>query len=165
MQKVYVRGKPTIKAQMEERNKILHFSLQDALPLGHTLALNITFGTLSYLVSDDNHPRLLMQEQFTSTELSVLLPLFEMFPYYCPYEAMYAAFYNHDVSELTIASCRQHLQKAQELGVWDQEMRPVRGALSRARLKLRAFGIDISSIMATGYILLIDTEGLFSASA
>jgi len=94
MQKVYVRGKPTIKAQMEERNKILHFSLQDALPLGHTLALNTTFGTLSYLVSDDNHPRLLMQEQFTSTELSVLLPLFEMFPYYCPYETMYAYFYN-----------------------------------------------------------------------
>jgi len=165
MQKVYVRGKPTIKAQMEERNKILHFSLQDALPLGHTLALNTTFGTLSYLVSDDNHPRLLMQEQFTSTELSVLLPLFEMFPYYCPYETMYAYFYNRNVTELTIASCRQHLQRAQELGSWDQEMRPVRGALSRARLKLRAFGIDISSIMATGYILLIDTEGLLIASA
>src|SRR5690349_14266417 len=38
MQKVYVKGKPTIKAQLEERNKILHFSLQDALPVGHTLA-------------------------------------------------------------------------------------------------------------------------------
>ncbi len=158
MQKVYVKGKPTIKPLQEESNKILHFSLQDALPFGHTLALNVAFGTLSYLACDGNIPRLMMQEQFTSTEMSVLMPLFEMFPYYCPYETMYASFYNGNISEQTVAHCREHLQEAQEEGVWDQEMRPVRGALSRARLKLRSFGIDISSIMATGYILLIDTE-------
>jgi hypothetical protein len=48
--------------------------------------------------------------------------------------------------------------EAQENGVWDQEMRPIRCALSRARLKMRTFGIDISSILATGYILMMAME-------
>ena len=33
-------------------------------------------------------------------------------------------------------------------------MRPVRNVLSRTRLKTRAFGIEISSILETGYILM-----------
>ncbi|MBO0792593.1 MAG: hypothetical protein J2P36_16820, partial [Ktedonobacteraceae bacterium] len=78
-----------------------------------------------------------------------------MFPYYCPYEVMYASFYNGKVSDKVVERCRRRLLEAQEEGIWDQEMRPVRGALSRARLKLRPFGIDISSILSTGYILMV----------
>lgn len=155
MQRVAVRLKTAAEYLKEESDKILHFSLQSALPEGHSLALNTASGTLSYMACVDNQPRLVMQEQFTSTEMSVLMPLLEMFPYYCPYEVMYASFYKGNVSEKAVARCRERLQDALEGGVWDQEMRPVRGALSRARLKLRSFGIDISSILATGYILMV----------
>ncbi|GCF11277.1 hypothetical protein [Dictyobacter arantiisoli] len=161
MQKVYLR-KPKAPADYtnQQANKIMHFSLQDSLPSGHIMALNMTFGTLSYLTSDATGiPRLLKQEQFTNTEMSVLLPLLELFPYYCPYEVLYAGFYGGGkASEESIAAARQHLDEAMAEGIWDQEMRPVRCALSRTRLKMRSFNIDISSILATGYILLIAGE-------
>ena len=50
---------------------------------------------------------------------------------------------------------RQQLQEALEAGVWDQQMRPVRNVLSRIRYKMRSFGIDITSILETGYILMV----------
>ncbi len=62
------------------------------------------------------------------------------------------------VTETAVARCRERLQEAQESGVWDQEMRPVRNVLSRTRLKTRTFGIEISSILETGYILLYMTQ-------
>jgi hypothetical protein len=156
MQKVYMREpKLTLKAPRLDEDRIMHFSLQEALPSTHTLALNLAFGTLSYISCVADRPLLLMQEQFTNGELSVLMPLLEAFPYYCPYEIMFAHFYNGKVNDKTIARCREHLQEAAAEGLWDQEMRPVRSALSRARLKLRPFGIDISSILATGYLLMI----------
>lgn len=161
MQKVYLRKpKATAEYASQQAAKILHFSFQDTLPVGHTLALNTTFGTLSHLTCDSmGIPRLLKQEQFTNTELSVLLPLLELFPYYCPYEVLYANFYaSGKANEEQIANAREHLDEAFTEGTWDQEMRPVRCALSRTRLKMRTFNVDISSILATGYILLISGE-------
>jgi hypothetical protein len=69
-----------------------------------------------------------------------------------------ASFNNGRVNETTIARSRQRLQEAQESGIWDQEMRPVRNVLSRTRLKTRTFGIEISSILETGYILMYIAE-------
>jgi len=140
-----------------EEEKIFHFSLQGSLPLGHALVLNTTFGTLLYLeVSDPFMPRLVRQEQFTQTEMSVLLPLLEFFPYHCPYEILYASFYKDGkVSEADIADARRYLDEVEEGGAWDREIRPVRCALSRARLKIRSFGVDISSILSTGYVLVV----------
>jgi hypothetical protein len=160
MQKVYLRKSKTLDYPSRENAKILHFSLQDALPPGHSLAVNLAFGTLSYLVCDNSStPRLVRQEQFTHTEMSVLLPLLELFPYYCPYEVLYASFYaDGKVNDANTVQARIHLEEAQEEGIWEQEMRAVRCALSRARLKIRSFGIDISSILATGYILMIAME-------
>jgi hypothetical protein len=166
MQKVYMREpKITLNAPKIDEERILHFSLQEALPSTHTLALNLAFGTMSYISCVADRPLLLMQEQFTNGEMSVLLPLLEAFPYYCPYEIMFAHFYNGKISDKIVARCRQHLQAAAEEGLWDQEMRPVRSALSRARLKLRPFGIDISSILATGYILMITNRAPQTESA
>jgi hypothetical protein len=66
---------------------------------------------------------------------------------------MFANFYNCSVSENTVARARQRLQEALDYGTWDHEMRPVRNVLSRARLKLKSFGIDVLSILETGYML------------
>ena len=56
---------------------ILHFSLDDLLPEGHTLALNLSLGTLSLIANshDTSYPFLLAEQQFTTSELCVLVPL------------------------------------------------------------------------------------------
>ena len=147
---------------------ILHFTFQQAFPPSHRLALAIhtsheqsQSAILSHLVCDASQvPRLLHQEQLTSTEMSVLLPLLEQFPYYCPNEVLYASFYNSGkANEERIEEAREHLKDAMEKGTWEQEMRAIRCAISRTRVKLRPFHIDISSILATGYILLVATKG------
>ncbi len=138
-----------------DNKEMLYFSLEGTLPAGHTLVLNPALGTLSYLSKGIDRPRLEMQQQFTSSELSLLRPLLDLFPHYCPYEVMFASFYNGTITDETVEHCRQLLYKALEEEVWDQQLRPIRNVLSRARIKLRPFGIDISSILETGYILMV----------
>ncbi len=154
MQQAVYRLDPPVSIQLErDSDTILHFSLQDALPESHMFALNTKLGTFSYMSVSNGIPRLLGQQQFTRGELSMLLPILESYPYYCPYEILFASFYSNDTSEFQVEKSRRHLQKAIEDGVWDQEMRPVRTLLSRTRFKTRALGIDILSILETGYIL------------
>jgi hypothetical protein len=155
MQKMSLRKvKPPMSTTQENEEEILHFSLQGLLPVGHSLALNTTLGTLSHLVISQDRPLMVQEQQFTTSEICVLMPLLESYPYYCPYEVLLASFNNGRVTEVTVARSRKRLQDAQETGVWDQEMRPVRNVLSRTRLKTRAFNIEISSILETGYILM-----------
>ena len=59
---------------------IRHFSLQDALLTGYKLALNMELGTLSYLCMGNEGPQLVAQQQFTSSEMSILLPLLDSYP-------------------------------------------------------------------------------------
>lgn len=155
MQKVSLRKvKTPVSYLPENSDEVVHFSLQGLLQPGHTLALNTTLGTLSHLTCKDDCPLMLMEQQFTTSEICVLLPLLEAYPYYSPYEVLLASFNSGRVTDAAIARSRKRLQEAQEAGVWDQEMRPVRNVLSRTRLKTRAFGIEISSILETGYILM-----------
>ncbi|GAC1460933.1 MAG: hypothetical protein NVS4B1_14500 [Ktedonobacteraceae bacterium] len=144
----------TIQASPEVSETVfLHFSLQDALPLGHVLVINRKLGTLSHIATKDEQVWLLGEQQFTVSEMNILLPLLDSFPFYSPYEVLFAHFYHDDVTEDVIIGARKHLQKAQDERTWDQEMRSVRTTLSRTRLKLRMLGLNISSILETGYIL------------
>jgi hypothetical protein len=155
MQRLAVR-RDTTTISRSENEQILYFDLQNALPKGHVLALNLRLGTLSYLRTDDGiWPRMLVQQQFTNSELSLLQPLLENYPHYCPHEVMFANFYSGAVSERSLTRARERLQEALDYGTWDHEMRPVRNVLSRARLKLKDFGLDVLSILETGYILMI----------
>lgn len=155
MQRLAVRRDTTTINKLDNE-QILYFNLQDALPDGHTLALNTRLGTLSYLHTVEGRwPRMLVQQQFTNSELSLLRPLLEHYPHYCPHEVMFASFYNGSVNEKTIARARERLQEAMDYGTWDHEMRPVRNVLSRTRLKIKDFGMDILSILETGYMLML----------
>jgi hypothetical protein len=163
MQRLAVR-RDTASINKLDKEQILYFDLQNALPQGHILVLNTRLGTLSYLHTEEGKwPRMLTQQQFTNSELSLLRPLMEHYPHYCPHEVMFANFYNGSVNEKTIARARERLQEAMEYGTWDHEMRPVRNVLSRTRLKLKDFGMDILSILETGYMMMItpksDIEG------
>jgi hypothetical protein len=159
MQKVSLRKAKATVSYTEESDDILHFTLNGLLPEGHTLALNTDLGTLSQLFCANGLPRLLCQQEFTTSEVYVLLPILESHPYYCAYETLLASYNHGKVTEAAVARCRELLEEAQEEGVWDQEMRPVRNVLSRARLKLHNFGIDIISVHETGYMLKKRTVG------
>ncbi len=137
-----------------DNREMLYFSLEGTLPAGNTLVLNTRLGTLSYLSRGIDRPRLEMQQQFTSSELSLLRPLLELYPHYCPYEVMFASFYNGTITDELVEQYRQRLYEALEADIWDQQLRPIRNVLSRT-IKLRPFGIDISSILETGYILIL----------
>ena len=99
--------------QPKSDNKgMLYFPFQGTLPVGHTLVLNTALGTLSYLSKGVDRPRLEIQQQFTTSELSLLRPLLELFPHYCPYEVMFASFYNGTITDETVEHCRQRLYEA-----------------------------------------------------
>ena len=150
------RGKPSVYLVRQIDEAIMHFEMAGLLPEGQTLALNTRLGTLALLASDPatSHPTLLTEQQFSGSEMSVLIPLLQLYPHYCPYEVMLANFNCGNTSEATVYRFRLRLQEAQFAGVWDYEMRPVRNILSRTRFKLRDFGIEISSILETGYLLI-----------
>lgn len=157
MQNVSFRkGKTTVSLVKQADEAISHLKMPGLLPENQTLALNTRLGTLSLLASDPAfaHPKLLAEQQFSTSEMTVLVPLLHSYPHYCPHEVLHASFNGGHTSETAIERARLRLQEAQYAGVWDYEMRPVRNILSRTRFKLRDFGIEISSILETGYILL-----------
>jgi hypothetical protein len=155
MQKSSLRKATTsITPIRQPEHEIRHFPLPGLLPEGYIFALNIPLGTLSLLSHGDDGPLLWMEQQFTNSEVCVLLPLLQLYPHYCPYEVLLAHFNSRNVNDQAIARTRKRLQEAQEKGIWEYEMRPVRNILSRTRLKIQSFNIDIISILETGYILM-----------
>jgi hypothetical protein len=134
--------------------EILHFAPPGLLAPEQALAFNTTLGTLSLLGWMNDRPRLIIEEQFTPSEISVLVPLLRAYPSYCPYELILASYEAGRLTEETISRYRTRLLEAlQQPGDWDEMMRPVRGVLSRTRLKLRSFGLVIASVSETGYML------------
>jgi len=150
------KAKTSLSLVRQTDEAIRHYAMEGLLPEDQMLALNAKLGTLALLASspDGAHPSLLAEQQFSTSEMSVLVPLLDSWPHYCPHEVLLASFNNGTTSELAVERARLRLQEAQYAGVWDYEMRPVRNILSRARFKLRDFRIEISSILETGYILI-----------
>lgn len=158
MQKIaFHKVKTTVSTTIEPTNEvIMHFELAKLLPTGQTLALNTKLGTLTLLASQPEtpHPIVLGEQQFSVNEIRVLLPLLQLYPHYCPYEVMLASFNCGNTSEATVERFRVRLEEARFADVWDYEMRPTRNILSRTRFKLRELGIEVSSILETGYLLI-----------
>src|SRR5712692_10347291 len=136
-----------VKRRKELETKISHLSLPGLLPAGQTLALNLETRTLS-LLSDG--PLLIMDQKFSLNEISVFVPILESFPNYCPYEVLLSHISSSVVTATSTARCRQRLQDAQNRGEWQQELRPVRRALSSLRNKLHYFGLEISNVRERG---------------
>lgn len=150
------KGKNTTFLVPQTDEAIMHFELADLLPAEQALALNTRLGTLALLSNNSAaaYPTLLVEQQFSGSEMSMLIPLLQSYPHYCPYEVLLASFNCGNTTDANVERYRLRLQEAQFAGVWDYEMRPVRNILSRTRFKLREFGIEISSILETGYILI-----------
>ncbi|MEO7021726.1 MAG: hypothetical protein ABI234_16350 [Ktedonobacteraceae bacterium] len=161
MQKVSFRKvKPAVSAIEPTNEIIMHFELPNLLPADQLLALNTKFSTLSLLTSrpETPHPIVLGEQQFSVNEIKVLLPLLRLYPHYCPYEVMLASFNCGSTSEAIVERFRVRLEEARFADVWDYEMRPTRNILSRTRFKLRELGIEVTSILETGYLLIYIPE-------
>ncbi len=144
MQKTY----PThLRQHKNMETKIIHLSLPGLLSTDQTLALNLETRTLS-LLSDG--PTLIMEQQFSVNELSVLVPILESFPHYCPYEVLLSHISSHTVTPASVARWRQRLQEAQTRGTGQQELRSIRRALSSLRSKLHRFDLEISNVRERG---------------
>jgi hypothetical protein len=157
MQKISLRKVKTTISGIEPATEIImHFELAKLLPTDQTLALNTKLGTLTLLAnqSETPYPIVLGEQQFSVNEMRVLLPLLQLYPHYCPYEVMLASFNCGNTSETTVERFRIRLEEARFADVWDYEMRPTRNILSRTRFKLRELGIEVSSILETGYLLI-----------
>ncbi len=129
------------------KSKITHLSLHGLLPAGYTLALNQETRTLS-LLSDG--PMLVAEQQFSENELRLIVPILESFPHFCSYEVLLAHLTSNTVTPVTLSRCRLRLEEAQLNGTWQQELRPVRRALSSLRGKLYPFNLSISNIRERG---------------
>ena len=151
-----------IKQRKEVETKISHLSLPGLLPIGHTLALNLETRTLS-LLSDG--PQLITQQQFSDNEMRLVVPILGSYPHYCPYEVLLAHFSSNVVTEASIAHCRQYLQEALSRGTWQQELRPIRRALSSLRSKLEHFDLGISNVRERGCSLVSLTSHIPSRSS
>jgi len=131
----------------EEKIHILHISLQGLQPSGETFALNLETRTLS-LLSDG--PLLLVEQQLSVNEMHMLIPMLELFPHYCPYEILLAHMCGKTVDSASIERARMFLQEAHDRGMWQQELRPIRRALSSLRTKLHHFGLEVSNVRERG---------------
>ena len=130
--------------------EMIHVTLEGLMP-GH-FALDIPSGVLAHLTCEEGKPYLREVQVFTPSELTLLKPLLEEYPNYCPYEVLLASF-GGSTSDVAITRARQQFYQALEKGTVETLMRPVRNVLSRTRLKLHAFGIDIVSMLETGCML------------
>jgi len=136
-----------IKQLNEGETRISHFSPQGLLPPGQTLAINLETRTIS-LLSDG--PTLIVEQQLSANEMHLFVPILDYFPHYCPYEVFLAYLSTKVVTEASIERCRQRLQEAQACGRWQQELRPVRRALSSLRTKLYRLDLGISNVRERG---------------
>ncbi len=136
------------KRRKDVENYISHFSLPSLLPEGYTLAVNLETRTLSLLADG---PVLIEELQLSANEIQMIVPILESFPHYCPYEVLLSHMASNTVTTATIEHCHKRLQEAQEQGTWQQELRPIRRALSSLRGKLHRFELEISNIRERGW--------------
>jgi hypothetical protein len=137
----------------EAEASITHYPLDGLLPPGHSLAFHRGLGTLAHLTIQEDRAVVLDEQQFTEAEITLLVPLLDHSPHHCPYEVLWTRFAWNTTEQEAVSRARPHLQAALEQGGWDEEMRPVRSAISRTRLKLNRMGLDVLNVFQLGYVL------------
>jgi len=136
-----------IRPSKKTETKVLHFTLGMLLPEDQKLALNLETRTMSLL---SNGPQLIVEQQLSANEMYMIVPIIEFFPHYCPYEVLLSHLYTKVVTTSSIEQCRKQLQEAQKCGAWQQELRPIRRAISSLRPKLCSFQLGISNVRERG---------------
>ena len=131
--------------------RFVAYDLSDLLPEGDRIVIDRELHILTQVHTPEG--MIVEQQHLTDNEFYLLLEVFASFPYYCAFENLLSVQTGRPVDK-----CNVELIRARAEGEWDFLMRPVRNLLSRSRIKLRSFGLDVRSIMDTGYILMRDNH-------
>ena len=134
----------------ESEDSIVHFPLPNLVQGSHKLILHKERRTLSLICDGTDGPNLVQQEILSDNELQIIIPILSVFPHYCPYEVLLASVISRSTMESTVTNWRIRLQEAHYKGTWQQEIRPLRRALSPLRRKLYSFGLGISTLREKG---------------
>lgn len=141
------------QSKYHDSGSLLLFTLNDTIPKDQSLVLNTKWNVFSHAGIEEGRATIFWQTCLADSEMSLLRPLLENYPHYTPYEHLFASFYSGKGDEEAIARAREHLAEAEEYGTWDNEMRPIRNVMSRLRQKLQEIGMDVRSMLETGYVL------------
>lgn len=147
---------PDGKRAKEARPPITHVRLAGLLPQHQILVLNRSMRTVSLLAEG---PTQLLEQRLSADELRLLLPILEAFPQYCPYEVLLSSLFTEMLTPASIHQSRRYLQEALARGTRQQELRPVRRALTSLRSKLRPFELEISTLRQLGCCITSATGG------
>ena len=125
-------------------SRFKRFTLPKLLPTASILLLDTEQGVLSLLTEGT----ITEQQLVSPSEMYVIEALLSNHPDYCPYEAVLSA-----MTGKSLEQCRERVLWGLDEGAIDVVMRPVRNLLGRCRMKLRPFGIQVRSMIHTGYVL------------
>jgi hypothetical protein len=161
-----------IKVQRSRVDDLYFFPLEGLLPAGQALSVNTTNLIISLVSTNSvngNNP-ILLQQSLTETDMRLLILLLES-PYFCPQELLRASLFcsysglltglfSSETAaraewQTTIEEQRLLLRRAQELGTWKKELKPLYNALSRLRSKLRPFGLQVANCASSSAYALL----------
>lgn len=145
-----VNGAPNVQLPMP-MPLFRRYVLEGVLVPGHVLFLNIHAFSLSTYIATELSAEpygLVAQEVLTAQEMYALSALLDVFPDFCPYDVLHAA-----ITDAMPNEAQALVHRAIDARTLDQSMKPVRNVLSRCRLKLRTFHLDIRSVHGEGYYL------------
>jgi hypothetical protein len=120
------------------------FSLQELLPPGYSLDIDLAGGLVSQHCT---HRRVLAEVHFSRGQLILLIALLEAAPQQCPHEVLLARFHGDE-------SGHERRQRSMLIGTVPQVIGPVRTALWRLRAEILRFGLTIVAICGSRYMLL-----------
>lgn len=129
------------------------YSLTGLIPEHEQMVLDHELRILTQLQIAREACTIIEQQQFTIQEWELLCALIEHFPYYCPFASLLSV---HERKSLE--RCQRQVNRALADGTFNALVQPVRNVLSRVRIKLHNFGIEIKSMIETGYMLLRDEQ-------
>ena len=161
----------SVNEQLDGEDELRFFPLEGLLPNGQALSVNTNCLILSLVSTHAGKENpVLLQALLTETDARLLLLLLEL-PYYCPQEVLRAGiFYSYsgllaglfssestarEKWQLAIEEQRLLLQRAQELGTWKKELKPLYNALSKLRAKLHPFGLEIALFSSSSAYFLL----------
>ena len=110
---------------------------------------------LVFTVWNEREPLPVAQEMLTYEESRIFRTVLAHSPYHCPYESLYAMYY-----DVPIEKARNVLHASWDTEEWEIQMKPIRNVLSRARIKVRRLGIEMSNVSETGYTCIPVSAGI-----
>lgn len=137
--------------QSPDETRFRMYRLSDLLPACCWMTVDEELRVVSLLCSGEEGVQITQQQQFTDQEYDLLCLMLDGYPDYVPLADALSC-----LTGRNLGACRKEVNQALDEGYIEEVIRPVRNLMSRIRIKFRRFGLDIKSIIGTGYIVMPD---------